>query len=367
MSAATPLTAKLLARITAQGPMSLADYMSACLLDPEHGYYTTAEVFGAGGDFITAPEVSQMFGELIGLALAQSWLDQGAPDPFVLAELGPGRGTLMTDILRAVGRVPNFRAAARVVLVEASPRLREAQARALRPHPVEWVDTAENLPPGPIWLVANEFFDALPIRQFTRSGHGWAETLVGAAADGTTLALCRGPVGPVPELADRLATTAPGDVVEICPAAAPILGGIAWRIAAARRGLALVIDYGGWAGKGDTFQAVARHTPTDPLASPGQADLTAHVDFAALATAARAAGARVAGPIGQGEFLSRLGIGMRAEVLARRLTGLSLERHRAALHRLTHASEMGTLFQVLAVVPPGTATPPGVLPTDWKR
>jgi NADH dehydrogenase [ubiquinone] 1 alpha subcomplex assembly factor 7 len=358
------LTAALVRRIRQSGPITLADYMAACLLDPTQGYYTRSEVFGAAGDFITAPEISQMFGEILGLALAQSWLDQGAPAPFVLAELGPGRGTLMADILRAVARVPGFRDAARVVMVEASPRLRGVQAAALHPHPACWVDRAEDLPEGPLWLVANEFFDALPIRQFLREGAGWSETVVGLAADGATLMAGRAPVSAVLDLAHRLAETPPGAVVEICPSAVSILGAIALRIATARQGLALVVDYGDWAGTGDTFQALRRHAPVDPLAQPGLADLTAHVDFAALAGAARAAGARVCGPIGQGKYLGRLGIGLRAEVLARGLQGDARDRHMAAFHRLTDPAEMGTLFKVLAITAGSAPRPPGFDPTD---
>lgn len=363
----TPLAARLARQIVQTGPMPLSDYMAACLLDPDDGYYTRAEVFGAGGDFITAPEISQMFGELVGLALAQNWLEQGAPDPFILAELGPGRGTLMADILRASARVPGFRAAARVVLVEASPRLREAQARALRPHPVQWIDRPEDLPEGPLWLVANEFFDALPIRQFVRDGTGWAETVVGIDPETGALRPGRAPPAAVAALADRVQALPQGTVVEVCPAAGPILADIAWRIAVARRGLALAIDYGGFGGTGDTFQALRRHAPVDPFAEPGHADLTAHVDFAPLVAAARASGARVAGPIGQGLFLERLGIGHRAEALARHLSGVRLETHRAAHRRLTDPAEMGTLFKVLAVTAPAAPLPPGFAPTDWRR
>lgn len=351
----TPLGRLLAARIAATGPMPLSDYMAECLLHPQHGYYTTRPPFGAEGDFITAPEISQMFGELLGLALAQAWADQGAPCPFVLAELGPGRGTLMADLLRATARVPGFAEAARVVLVEASPALRARQRAALAGHPVTWADRVEDLPgTGPLFLIANEFFDALPIRQFTRVGDGWAETMVGLAPDGR-LSLGRAPVAGLALLADRLADTAEGAVVELCPAAGPIMGHIGTRIAE-RGGLALVIDYGGWQSRGDTFQALRRHGFADPLAAPGEADLTAHVDFAALARAARPAAHAYAT---QGELLARLGLGLRADRLARGLSGTALESHRAAERRLTHPSEMGTLFKALAVFPPAAPPPPG--------
>lgn len=351
----TPLGRLLAARIAATGPMPLSEYMAECLLNPAHGYYTTRPPFGAEGDFITAPEISQMFGELLGLCLAQAWVDQGAPAPFVLAELGPGRGTLMADMLRATARVPGFHASARVVLVEASPALRERQRAALAGHPVAWANRVEDLPgAGPLFLIANEFFDALPIRQFTRDGQGWAETMVGLGPDGR-LTLGRAPAAGLALLAPWLADTAEGEVVEVCPAALPVMAGIGGRIAAAG-GLALVVDYGGWGSRGDTFQALRRHGFADPLAAPGEADLTAHVDFAALAAAARPAAHAFTT---QGELLARLGLGLRAERLAAGLTGAALEAHRAGERRLTDPAEMGTLFKALAVFPPGAPPPPG--------
>ena len=183
----TVLADLLIRQIAATGPITLADYMSQCLLHPAHGYYTTRPPFGAEGDFTTAPEISQMFGELLGLALAQSWLDQGAPAPFTLAELGPGRGTLMADVLRATRSVPGFHDAAQITLVEASPGLRAAQTQRLHPCPLHHLDVADGLPDQPLFLLANEFFDALPIRQVTRHPEGWAETVVGAAEGRLTL------------------------------------------------------------------------------------------------------------------------------------------------------------------------------------
>ncbi len=349
----TPLETLLIRRITATGPITLADYMADCLLHPEHGYYTTRPPFGAEGDFTTAPEISQMFGELVGLALAQSWLDQGAP-AFTLAEIGPGRGTLMADILRATRGVPGFHDAARVVLVEASPRLRALQEKALAGHPVAWCDTVEALPDTPLWLVANEFFDALPIRQFTRAGDGWAETMVGAQGD----ALVFGRAAPtsLATLAHRLADTTEGEVVELCPAAAGVMRTIAQRLTR-HGGAALIIDYGSGPSRGDTFQAVRGQAFADPLATPGQADLTAHVDFAALAAAARPCATLLTE---QGAFLSRLGIAPRSARLAASLTDTALENHLAATRRLTDPAEMGSVFKVLALHAPGTPPPPGM-------
>ena len=353
----TPLAALLADRIRAGGPITLADYMTECLLHPVHGYYATRDPLGAAGDFTTAPEISQMFGELMGLCLAQSWLEQGAPAPFVLAEPGPGRGTLMADIWRATRSVPGFHAAARVHLVEASPTLRAVQAERLAGLPVSWADTLDDLPEAPLWLIANEFFDALPIRQFQRTGDGWRERVVGLQ-DGR-LALGLAPPAPQPDLADRLSDTAEGDVVETRPAATAAMQAIARRIAA-HGGAALIVDYGDWGSRGNTFQAVQGHAPTDPLARPGLADLTAHVDFRALARAARPLAHSA--PIPQGVLLARLGLGPRSERLAGGLQGGALENHLAATHRLTDPAEMGNLFKALALVPAQAPLPPGFDP-----
>jgi len=350
----TPLETLLIRRIKATGPIRLADYMAECLLHPEHGYYTRHDPFGAGGDFTTASEISQMFGELLGLCLAQSWLDQGAPSPFTLAELGPGRGTLMADLLRATKAVPGFHAAAQVTLVEASPKLRDRQRAALGGHAARWLDTVDALPEAPLFLIANEFFDALPIRQFTRDPAGWRETMVGLVADALAFGLA--PATPLAALDPRLADTALGEKIEVCPAAPAIIAELARRITA-YGGAALIIDYGGWHSRGDTLQALRGHAFADPLASPGAADLTAHVDFEALAQAATPCA--VAGPVGQGLLLTRLGIAARAERLAQNLAGAALESHRTATRRLTGPQEMGTLFKALALHPPGSPPPPG--------
>ncbi|MEI4231363.1 class I SAM-dependent methyltransferase [Roseovarius sp. D22-M7] len=345
------------ARIAATGPMTVADYMATCLMHPEMGYYATRDPFGAQGDFTTAPEISQMFGELIGLCLAQTWLDQGQPAPFLLAEPGPGRGTLMADILRATKGVPGFHAAAHVHLVETSSALRAVQARTLGRDDVTWHDTVGDLPDAPLYLIANEFFDALPIRQFQRDGDGWRERLVALREGALTFAL-GAPVAP-PDLAHRVADTKPGDIVETCAPGCAIAAEIGGRIAA-HGGAALIVDYGGWRSLGDTLQAVRQQAPADPLESPGEADLTAHVDFEALAQAA--APAAHAPPIAQGALLARLGIAARAEALARNLDGAARESHLAAFRRLTDPAEMGTLFKVLALHPSAAAPPPGTDP-----
>jgi NADH dehydrogenase [ubiquinone] 1 alpha subcomplex assembly factor 7 len=347
----TPLARLLAERIRETGPITVADYMAECLLHPVHGYYTTRDPFGAAGDFTTAPEISQMFGELIGLALAQAWIDRGSPAPFTLAELGPGRGTLMADILRATKGVPGFHAAAKVVLVEASPVLRDRQAATLSSYAPVWVDRIEDGPEGPLFLVANEFLDALPVRQFQHGPRGWHERLIGLRDDKLSFGLS----APLPQVPDTPAfQNAPdGTLVEDNVPARAAVAAVASRLAR-HGGVAYWIDYGGWRSQGDTLQALRRHQPDDPLAHPGEADLTAHVDFEPLAALAQAFAYDT-----QGAVLTRLGIDARAERLARNLTGAALESHRAAHRRLTHAEEMGSLFKVLAITSAGAPPPPG--------
>jgi len=340
MADQTQLTAMLLDRIATQGPLGLHEYMAECLLHPLHGYYTTRPPFGSEGDFITAPEISQMFGELLGLCLAQAWIDQGRPQMFTLAELGPGRGTLMADVLRATKSVSGFHAAMKVHLLEASPRLRTLQRQVLANYDVTWSEDISALPHAPLFLVANEFFDALPIRQFRREGDVWCETLVGAQSG----KLIFGKSAP---LALDRADTKSGDVLEVCPSADGIMAQISHRICT-HGGAGLIIDYGGWNGLGDTFQAMRSHAYVDPLRNPGQADLTAHVDFAALS---RAAAPATCAYTTQGAFLSRLGIAQRATVLAKSLTGNELTAHLLATERLTAAAQMGELFKVLGIRP----------------
>lgn len=340
----TPLAAIIGARIRATGPITLADYMETCLLHPRHGYYTTRDPFGAAGDFTTAPEIHQIFGELCGLALAQAWIDQNRPAPLTLAEPGPGRGTLMADMLRAMARVPGLTGAAQVTLIEASPVLRRIQQERLGP--VTHVDSVDALPDAPLFLVANEFFDALPVRQYQHTGRGWAERMIGLSQGGLHFAL--GPVVPLPR------PGRPGDVVEECPAAPAIAETIARRIAA-HGGAAIIVDYGGWNGYGDTVQALRAHRSEDPLAHPGEADLTAHVDFAPLAAAAIRAGAAASRPVFQGDWLLSLGAERRAERLAAAGDAGAM----GAVRRLTHPDEMGHLFKAMAFWPRGAPPVPG--------
>ncbi|MGE0095109.1 MAG: class I SAM-dependent methyltransferase [Alphaproteobacteria bacterium] len=355
MSALAALLRDIIAK---DGPITVERYMAEALGHPAHGYYVTRDPLGATGDFTTAPEISQMFGEMIGLWCVATWRRMGAPSPFVLAELGPGRGTLMADALRAARLDPRFLEAARLHLVETSPVLRERQGAALAAHRPAWHGDFGAVPSGPLLLIANEFFDALPIRQFERTADGWRERLVGHDADRFTFVLS----------SRKPDETLPGDapvgaIMETSPTSVRVMHDIGERIAR-HGGAALVIDYGyvrtdktrAW---GDTFQALRGHKRHDPLEAPGQADLTAHVDFAALARAAHDAGAATHGPLPQGLFLKALGIELRALRLARDATQEQRAAIDAALHRLIHADGMGLLFKALAAAHPSLGTPDG--------
>jgi NADH dehydrogenase [ubiquinone] 1 alpha subcomplex assembly factor 7 len=347
-------------RIRLQGPISLAAFMADALGHPEHGYYRRTDPFGQAGDFITAPEISQMFGELIGLWCAEVWRLMGSPAAFHLVELGPGRGTLMADALRAAKVLPGFEAAAAVHLVETSPALRARQKAALAGREITWHDSVGAVPAGPTILVANEFFDALPVHQFVRTSGGWRERLVALDGDRFVLATASSPTPAELLIPEAIRLTAPdGAVAEVSPAAVSTARAIAERLEA-EGGAALIVDYGHTAhGTGETLQAVRRHKYHDILAEPGAADLTAHVDFAALADAARPHAA-LHGPVTQGAFLRGLGIETRAQQLSQRATDAQRRDIEAALHRLIGPAEMGTLFKVLAMSDHDLAPPPGL-------
>jgi NADH dehydrogenase [ubiquinone] 1 alpha subcomplex assembly factor 7 len=356
-----PLENLIRETIAENGPMSLETYMTLALAHPAHGYYASKTPLGESGDFITAPEISQMFGELIGLWCVAVWRAMGEPRPFLLVELGPGRGSLMADALRAARIAPDFLGSIDLNLVETSEVLQRSQRGALKDSQVaaSWHRTAEELPSGPAIIIANEFFDCLPVRHFVRGKDGWHERLVGLDGDGR---LC---FGLAPDAKPGLAWPGePGQVIEAGLAAARLMTRLAARIAA-QGGAFLVIDYGyDRPGRGETLQAVKRHRFADPLRDPGEADLTAHVDFCSLSRAACAAGAKVHGPMPQGVWLARLGIHERAATL-RRYAGL---RQRAAIDsavvRLaggapcSGATDMARLFKALAVTQPGLC-PPG--------
>lgn len=352
----TPLKDILIKRIEATGPITMADYMAECLMHPEHGYYTQERVFGTEGDFITAPEVSQMFGEMLGLWLADRWYKMDKPAGVQLIELGPGRGTLMADLLRATEPVPGFHDAISVHFVETSKQLRALQAEKV-PH-ASWHDDLSTVPDGPTLLVANEFFDALPVHQFERFEGKWCERRV-HAKDGE-LYLVLTSAGPKFALTPaELHENPDGSVLEACPTGVSVVGAIAERLFA-HSGAAIVIDYGYKKSNiGDTFQALKAHQYTDPLAEPGKADITAHVAFDQLATAARSRGASTFGAVTQGPFLMSLGMGERAQQLAASTDEAGQQRILSELQRLTAPDEMGSLFKVLALQDPSLAPPPG--------
>jgi NADH dehydrogenase [ubiquinone] 1 alpha subcomplex assembly factor 7 len=357
--------ARLLARrIRQSGPLTVAAFMAEALGHPEHGYYRARDPFGAAGDFVTAPEISQIFGELLGLWCVEMWQAMGSPPALRLVELGPGRGTLMADALRAARLRPAFHDAVTLHLVETSPALRARQTAALREaQPARaplWHDSLAEVPGGPMLLIANELFDALPIHQYQRTAAGWRERVVSLAEDGENLCFALAPAGSTLGLISAAQRQAPvGAFAEVSPAAIGLAAEIARRVAA-QGGGALIIDYGpAESAPGDSLQAVRRHQPTDPLAAPGEADLTAHVDFAALARAARELGAAVHGPVAQGMFLSRLGIEMRAARLAQHASAEQARDIAAAVARLLGPAEMGTLFKALAITAPSLPVPPG--------
>ena len=355
-----PLAREIAAIIATEGPITLERYMSLCLQHPKYGYYVTRSPFGAGGDFITAPEISQMFGEMLGVWMCEAYAAAGEPKNPRLVELGPGRGTLMSDILRVARIAPNFLARIVVDLVETSPTLREQQRQALAglKTPLAWRSALEEIPPGPAFIVANEFFDALPARHFVKTAFGWRERLVGRGPDGALV------FGLAPEADPRLKIAAPpGSVIEINPTAQMLMGDIAARLAS-QGGALLVIDYGyTQTTLGESLQAVAHHAYVDPLAAPGEADLTTHVDFAALARAARDKGAKVLGPTTQGRFLAQLGIERRAQTLSRNATDQQRADIASALRRLVGTGDprehMGELFKVMAVTHPDLPDLPG--------
>ena len=351
----TKLHESIARQIAAAGPISLAEYMSLCLGHPSEGYYARQETIGARGDFITAPEVSQMFGELIGVWCYAAWQALGWPEKFLLAEAGPGRGALMADLARAASRFPDFAAAADIRLIETSTAMIEHQGQALKDviMPVSWHTSLEELPPatthGPLILIANEFLDALPVRQYVKSSGYWRERCVGLDDKGALQFVLGAGVLDPSLLPEDAGDEPDGAVFEYAPARE------AWTSILAERlvhsgGMALLIDYGhGESGFGDTFQAVRDHQPADPLERPGEADLTTHVDFAALKAAIESSGAFSAPLVTQGDFLLAMGLLERAGQLGANTGEAERERLRGEAERLAHPDKMGSLFKVLAV------------------
>jgi len=349
--ASTPLARRIAKLVAAAGPLAIGEFMQICLADPRHGYYRRREAIGATGDFVTAPEISQIFGELIGVWCALAWHALGKPPHLVVAEAGPGRGTLMSDLLRATRNVAGFHAALDIRLIETSSAMRERQASLLSPwrDRIQWHDSIGQIARGPLLLIANEFLDALPFRQYVKTASHWRERGVGLSKDGTLgFTLCAGLLDP-----DRLPPShelqPDGAIFEISPAREAFVEETAERV---KRdgGFALFIDYGHpRQGYGDTFQAVRDHKFTDPLAEPGLADLTSHVDFSALAAAASIAGMSVSPIVTQAQLLVALGLEARMQALARDATPEQQMTLINGLHRLIADEQMGTLFKTLAI------------------
>jgi len=337
-------------RIALEGPLTIATVMEEAL-SGRNGYYRDHDPLGAEGDFITAPEISQMFGELIGLWCVDTWQRLGSPENFQLVEMGPGRGTLMADALRAARVSSAFLAAKKLHLVEINSALKAKQAEKLADHHPHWHESLESVPQGPMLLIANELFDALPIHQLQMTTQGWRERVValdgehlqfGLAAPGAALGLLQ----PAHEQAED------GAIAEVSPVSIALMDAIARRIVA-HDGAALIIDYGpGASGLGDSFQALKRHKYHLPLEALGEADLTAHVDFGALKAAAEEAGAQVFGPTAQGDFLRALGIELRANMLAQKADAATGELLHKQVHRLIAPEQMGRLFKVLGLGSP---------------
>lgn len=358
----TPLEIEIRRRIESAGPMPVGEYMALCLGDPTHGYYVTRDPIGAQGDFTTAPEVSQMFGELIGLWMAAVWTKMESPETIRVVELGPGRGTLMKDALRALQVMPAMREAIVLHLVEFSPVLRAQQQRTLTdlPMPVYWHNTLDEVPAGAAIIVANEFFDAEPVNQAVKTKTGWHERRIAIGAEGA-LAFTTAPE-PIPHFEMLL----PAAV-----RAAPVSSIFEWRAETAAMGLgrriadhgggALVIDYGhAESAVGETLQAVGRHAYADPLSAAGTIDLTAHVDFEAFGRAVEAMGAQAHGPITQSQLLRRLGIDTRAGKLKARATPNKAAEIELAQTRLIGVGrrDMGLLFKAAAYTHPALGVPP---------
>jgi SAM-dependent MidA family methyltransferase len=360
--AEAPLLDEIRRRIAVGGAMPVADYMRLCLTDPQHGYYVKRDPLGAGGDFTTAPEISQMFGELIGVWMATVWRQMGAPENFRIIELGPGRGTLLDDALRATKAVPGFHQAAVLHLVEISPALREVQERRLAKTGMTmlWHERLEEVPGGASIIVANEFIDALPVYQAVKQADGWYERVVTVSAEGNLA------FGTASEPLQFFETSLPRSLRQ-----APLGSIYEWRadtiaLELGRRtrdqGAALIIDYGhAHSGLGDTLQAVARHSFTDPLRAPGMADLTAHVDFEALAQCAETMGARIHGPIRQRDLFLRLGIDKRAAALKSGAPEQKAAEIEVAFSRLIAGGTrgMGELFKAIAIAAPKLDPLPG--------
>ena len=362
--ALSPLEIEIRRIISVAGPMTVAHYMDLCLAHPKYGYYITRDPFGAGGDFTTAPEVSQMFGELLGIWAASVYRIMGKPSHVQLVELGPGRGTMIRDVLRATQVVPEFRRALSLHLVEISPKLEEIQRDGLEGFQVPrfWHRKLEDVPHGPSVILANEFVDALPVHQAVKQVAGWHERVIGLDPAGNfKLGLAPDPIPHFDRLLPQKVRNAPvGAIFEWRTDNLPLEIGRRVR----DNGAALIVDYGhAQTDIGDTLQAVGDHAFADPKSAPGMADITAHVDFEIFGLSAESMGAAIHGPVEQGEFLRRLGIEDRAQALKERASPEKAQEIDLALTRLTQAGRtgMGELFKAVAVASPKLGPLPGFI------
>jgi SAM-dependent MidA family methyltransferase len=359
----TPLAKKIKAIIRTGGPISVTDYFALCLADPEFGYYRTREPFGSFGDFITAPEISQLFGEMVGVFMVHAWQQHGTPQDIRMVEIGPGRGTMMADMLRVIKRIaPDLFEGLAVHLVETSERLRGVQRVTLEAYStkISWHDSFDDVPQGFCLIAANELFDAIPIRQFVKVPTGFRERLIGLDAD-DQLSFAVGVATVDPSLLPAPAAAIPdGTIFELAPARQAVMQTLCERLLR-DGGTALVIDYGSMVTSfGDTLQAVLNHDFDPPFAHPGEADLTSHVDFEDLAKVAVATGVQLNGGLRQGEFLYGLGLSERAAALARDKEPSEQRLIAAAVDRLAGegAGKMGELFKVIAVSNPDVTLMP---------
>ncbi len=354
------LLSTLRRRIETTGPIAVCEYMTECLCHPTFGYYTTRDPFGVKGDFTTAPEISQVFGELLGLWAAVTWQQMGSPQELHLVELGPGRGTLMNDALRATQNVPGFHDSLQVHLVEISPVLKERQKESLKDWPltINWQNSVQDVPNGPALFLANEFFDALPVRQFEKGAKGWAERFVDIDPEGEGLRfVLKGDEAALALMPPGLQEKESGNLFEISPVSQAIAHMLGRRLNE-QGGAVLAIDYGPQtAAFGESLQALQNHQYADLLADPGHADLTAHVDFETLGQCLEETGACVYGPLEQGLFLERLGITQRFHALLAAAPKEKRDDLASAHKRLCDPQEMGSLFKVICATHPDHPVP----------
>ena len=346
-------------QIRTSGPMSVASYMALCLTHPTKGYYKSDDPLGVAGDFVTAPEISQMFGELLGFFFVNVWQQMGSPKAFTLLELGPGRGTLMADMLRVACRAEGFRDALDLRLFETNPALIAEQNARLEPYNPKWIDSFEKVGEGPLLVVANEFFDALPIRQFVRMDDGWHERVVGLSDGRRSFGLNPTPI-PAAAMPEAVADAEINAVFEVGLANGEVMKRLAGLVST-QGGAILAIDYGyARTQTGETLQGVRKHAYADVLDAPGEVDLSAHVDFEALGSVAAKAGLSVQPLATQGQFLTRLGIAERAKALSVANPGSAAD-IAAAKARLVAPEQMGNLFKAFCAASPGLQ-PPGFEP-----